>query len=146
MPKATNNVVNWPPKEKGWKPAPRPTSVKIGFYELAILWVSGDEWIKKYNPELMGQFDANQGYILMRLHDANGNNLSEQILRETLWHEMLHGCWWHMGLSDHPVMQGEEQEEEIIKRITHASLQAIQDNPEVMAYLSSLLFATKVAR
>lgn len=143
MPKATNGVVNWPPKEKGYRPAPRPTSVKIGFYELAIKWVD-EEWAKLYNPELMGQFDANQGHILMRMNDANGNLMNEQILRETLWHEILHGCWWHMGLSEHPVALSEEQEEEIIKRVTHASLQVIQDNPDVMAYLSSLLFATKV--
>jgi len=142
MPKATN-AVNWPPKEKGFRPAPRPTSVKIGFYELVIKWV-GEEWGKGYDPNLMGQFDANRGQIAMRLHDASGNLMNEQILRETLWHEVLHGCWWHMGLSDHPVKMDDDQEEEIIKRITHASLQVIQDNPEVMAYLSASLFSTKV--
>lgn len=136
------NSVNWPPKEKGFKPAPRPTSVKVGFYELAILWIADDQWTvpNGNDPGLQGSADMQDGCIRMRVQ----KDVHEQLLRETLWHEILHACWWHMGLSDHPVAQDKDQEEEIIKRITHASLQVLQDNPDVMAYLSAALYSTKV--
>jgi hypothetical protein len=68
--------------------------------------------------------------------------IHDQLLRETLWHEILHACWWHMGLVNHPVAP-DNQEEEIILRITHASLQVLQDNPEVLAYLSAGLYPEK---
>lgn len=134
--------VNWPTKVGDLRPAPRPVAVTVGFYELAIKWIPEAEWTKPegLDPTLCGQFDADKGHILMRV----GKDTHEQMLRETLWHEILHACWWHMALSDHPVEKGEEQEEEIIKRITHASLQVVQDNPEVMAYITAQLNRTKV--
>lgn len=134
MPKATK--VNWPPAEKGYRPAPRPTSVKVGFIEYAILWIPNDDWTTPNGqaPDLQGVFSAHDGTIRMRMW----KDMHEQMYRETLWHEILHACWWHMALSDH-----DEQEEEIVKRITHASLQVMQDNPDVMAYLSAALYEVK---
>lgn len=141
MPK---NKPKHPERTSAAQPAPRPTNVKIGFYNLVIKWIPEAEWREPngMDPGLQGQFDANVGRISMRVQ----TDVHEQMLRETLWHEILHGCWWHMGLTDHPVTDkdGEEQEEQIVKRITHASLQVIQDNPDVMAYLGAQLWQVKV--
>lgn len=142
MPKAPNTKVNWPPKTADMSPAPRPTAVTVGFYELAIKWIPDDKWVKPegIDPSACGQFDADRGHILMRVTP----DTHEQMLRETLWHEILHACWWHMGLSDYPVVKDDAQEEEIVKRITHASLHVIQENPGVMAYISAGLYRKKV--
>jgi hypothetical protein len=145
MPKATNNVVSWPPKEKGWKPAPRPTSVKIGHLEFSIHFIPETEWTvpNGNDPDLQGIFLANQGRINIRVQ----NDVHEQVLRETLWHEILHGCWWFMGMASLPVAPGldkESQEEDVVLRVTHCTFMVMQDNPDVMAYLSALLFSAKV--
>src|SRR3546814_6398717 len=106
MPKARK--VSWPPAEKNWRPAPRPTSVKIGHLEFAIHWIAEEEWTvpNGNDPDLQGIFLANQGRINVRVQ----NDVHEQVLRETLWHEILHGCWWFMGMAAHePGAQRNEQ-------------------------------------
>lgn len=142
---AKGNEVKWPPKEKGFKPAPRPTSVKIGHIEFAIHWIPESEWTvpNGNDPSLQGLFLPNAGRINMRLQ----SDMHEQTLRETLWHEILHGCWWFMGMASLPVAPGkdpEDAEEDVVLRITHCSLMVMQDNPDVMAYLSAALWSTKV--
>lgn len=143
---AKGNNVNWPPKEKGFRPAPRPTSVKIGHLEFGIHWISQSEWTvpNGNDPNLQGIFLANQGRINILIQP----DVHEQTLRETLWHEILHGCWWFMGMaaaSPVAVSKGDDElEEDVVMRLTHCSFMVMQDNPDVMAYLSALLFSAKV--
>lgn len=137
--------VTWPPKEKGYRPAPRPVSVKIGHLEYAIHWIPEQEWTVPHgnDPELQGIFLANQGRINIRIQP----DVHEQVLRETLWHEIMHGCWWFMGMAaTSPVANSkghDDLEEDVVMRITHASFMVMQENPDVMAYLSALLFGVK---
>jgi|ERR1700754_1851310 len=144
MPKAT--AVSWPPKEKGYRPAPRPTSVKIGHLEFSVHWISDAEWTTPngQDPGLQGIFLQTAGRINIRVQ----SDVHEQTLRETLWHEIMHGCWWFMGLTNTPVdpTKGEEHEEDLVMRITHCSFMVLQDNPDVMAYLSASLFSVKMPR
>lgn len=144
MPKARK--INWPPAEKDYRPAPRPTSVKIGHMEYAIHWINESDWTvpNGNDPGLQGIFLQNQGRINIRMQP----DVHEQTLRETLWHEVVHGCWWFMGLANSPVdpSRSEEHEEDLVMRITHCSFMVMQDNPDVMAYLSAGLYPKKADR
>jgi hypothetical protein len=143
MPKATK--VKHPAPAKGKQPAPRPTSVRIGHIDFAIRWISDEDWTTPngQDPSLQGIFYRTDGRINIRVQ----KDVHEQTLRETLWHEIMHGCWWWMGMTDLPVAPGkdaDDQEEDTVLRLTHASLLVMQENPEVMAYLSAGLFKKKV--
>jgi hypothetical protein len=143
MPKATK--VTWPPAEKGFKPAPRPTSVKVGIYEYVVLWIDDKEW--------RGMDDTDNGHIgdhhgpSARIRIRLVPDCHEQTFRETLWHEIMHAVWYQTDMNGNPVsveVVGEvDQEETIIARSSYLFLQVLQDNPDVMAYLSAMLYSVK---
>lgn len=113
--------------------------------EFAIHWISEAKWTAPSgnDPGLQGIFLANEG----RIHVRIPKDIHEQVLRETLWHEIMHGCWWFMGMAQLSVAPGkspEEAEEDTVLRLTHCSLMVLQDNPEVTAYLSAGLYPRKV--
>lgn len=121
------------PKKKVVK-SPRPQSVRVFFVDYRLHWYSEAEWLMgPLDNDMQGQCDTTTACIHMRVQP----DVHEQTLRETLWHEILHAIFWHMGFRDSPVPTTGDQEEEIIVRISHAILTVQQDNPEVMAYLAS---------
>lgn len=122
-------------KAKGAKSPKRPDSVKIFFINYHINWYTESEWLMSpLDNDMQGQADSLAGCIHMRVQP----HAHEQMLRETLWHEILHTLWWHMGLRDSPVHRdtNEETEEEIILRISHGIITVQQENPAVMAWLA----------
>lgn len=52
--------------------------------------------------------------------------------RDTLLHELLHGLWSEMGLSEEVK---DEHEETIVRRLGTALLYVLRANPELMDYL-----------
>jgi len=109
---------------------------KVFFLDYHINWYSEAEWLMSpLDNNLQGQCDSHASCIHMRQQPY----VHEQILRETLWHEILHAIWWHMGLRDNPVRTEdyEANEEEIILRLSHGIVTVQQDNPKVMAYLGT---------
>lgn len=125
------------------QPAPRPSSVKVGFYEYAIIWATEEEWLSGgFDVEKQGTCDANGARLNIRITP----NVHEQILRETLLHEIIHAIWWTLGLREFPIKTKdlEASEEEMVLRLTHPLLAVIQENPDVMAYLGAQLWKVKV--
>lgn len=142
---AKGNKVKHPSRTASAQPAPRPRSVKIGHIDFTINWIDDAEWTTPngHDPSLQGNFQSNEGRINIRVQ----KDVHEQTMRETLWHEIMHGCWWFMCLAQLPVAPGldkEDQEEDVVFRITHATLLVMQANPDVMAYLGAQLWKVKV--
>lgn len=113
----------------------RPKLVRVFFLDYHINWYTEAEWLMSpLDDNLQGQCDSQASCIHIRIQPA----VSEQILRETLLHEILHAIWWHMGLRDNPVKHddAEVNEEEMILRVSHGLLTVQQDNPDLMRYLT----------
>lgn len=112
----------------------RPNSVRIFFLDYHINWYTEPQWLMSpLDDNTQGQADSTASCIHMRVQP----HAHEQILRETLLHEVLHAIWWHMGLRDNPVKHedADVNEEEMILRLSHGMLTVQQENPALMRYL-----------
>jgi hypothetical protein len=114
---------------------PRPDHVFIGHLTVGIEWLSEDEWeIRRLGDDLRGISDHMKSFIGMRLMPAT----PEAMFQETLVHEILHLVWATMGLNHtHLHFPADEREEAIITTQSAGLMFVIQNNPEVMAYLTS---------
>ena len=124
----------------GAKGNSRPSRVKVGFFNYRINWRSEEDWLSSpLNNDMQGMHDAHTGCLHIRVQES----VHEQILRETLMHEILHAIWWHQGLRDFSFPRktdhlGDDQEERIVLAINHGLMGVLQENPKVMKWLSKL--------
>jgi len=91
------------------------------------IWVFGFDWdvmeVRSFDPILDGGrgiciLDAQQIFI--------ADNLTPQLERETVLHEILHVCEDAVGL---------DLEEQVVTRLSRALFATLKDNPDLRAYL-----------
>jgi len=138
MPKAT---VTDPAPKGGKQPAPRPVSVKVLFQTYAVIWMRDDIWrgCDLTSNDNIGEHNPVLGTMRIRLVPG----ATENYLRETLLHEILHSCWAMSDLNEKPLPADEDQEENIIARVSHLLATIILDNPDVFAYIGAQLYKKK---
>jgi hypothetical protein len=112
----------------------RPTSVRIGHVEYDLHWVDEQDWMAKYDKGQAGFFWADKGGIYIRMHNE-GDQRIEDSLRETLLHEILHGCWHHTNMAHHGAVEKEDLEEWVVGTLSYPLIDVLRDNPDVMKYL-----------
>lgn len=77
-----------------------------------------------------GYTDLSRQEIVLR------ETLAPGFERETLLHEVLHACAAFVGLSDRTAPEGRYTEEEFIAAIVGPLLGVLQDNPNLVEYLT----------
>lgn len=97
--------------------------VKICGIEYAIVFCDQIENVSEdANEQVLGNIRFSDGLIQIR------NEMSKDVTRQTLVHEILHGVFQHLGI---------EQQETQIDTLATAIYVLIRDNPLVIEYLSS---------
>ena len=110
----------------------RPTELVCGVHTMVIEWLSNTAWRnRELIEEAKGHHDWERGTITMRL-----TGCSEQLLRETLLHEVMHAVIAMSGLQKHwPSGTSEDPEEVLVEFSSVALLQVMQANPALVSYL-----------
>jgi hypothetical protein len=114
----------------------RPNAVKVGPFTYEIEWLDNGQWLTNgHSDDFGGLSDHEPMVIRMRATDAR----SEDSLRETLLHEVLHCVGAVIGINHFtPVADDENNAEEKIVTMTSPTLLGVlRDNPGVLAYLIS---------
>jgi hypothetical protein len=117
--------------------ASRPDFIKVGYLPITIEWVENADW--KQRPEFAehhgdgGLFIHAYGTIHIRYEEQT----SEQNLKETLLHEILHACWSTTQLNEENPKEWEDAEEQVVGRLSGTLLATLQDNPKVLKYLTA---------
>lgn len=115
----------------------RPTRVKVGYQWIKIKWLSEREWMSAGHAEN----DAGNSWwgvatINIRT-EQSGIVLAESAMQETLLHEILHMCYEVSNLNKAPFPEErDEREEQIVGMMAVPLTQVLQDNKEVLAYIS----------
>ena len=107
----------------------RPEVVKIGPFLFTIYWdkdrMINAAWEFGSGP-LSGHTDKQKLEIIIN------PEIDIQIQRETLWHEIKHGCYmWVASAIDNP------SEEQIIALTTPIELSVLRENKDVLEFLTS---------
>ncbi len=100
-----------------------PTSLKIGAYDWTVESVE-DLRDKETGDRLYGQCDPSQLVIRM-----NADIEREQLVAETLWHEVLHAIWNFFHLD------AKEDEEAAVSCMSTGITMVMRDNPDLKKYL-----------
>jgi len=108
-----------------------PTAVIVGAVTYTVTADPAD-WVVLGRADLLGHCDHNLALILLNPTSA------PDVLRLTLWHEVLHAAinaaagsppWKHLGGSK------EHREETVVRRLESPTLMVLRDNPDLAAYL-----------
>jgi hypothetical protein len=118
------------------KHAPRPDHVFVGPDTYAVEWLTDGEWLKSENDDNWCGLTEHIGRrIQMRLMDPS---TPEAHYQQILLHEVLHATWATAGLNHtHRHFPEDEREEELITSMTSPLLFVVQQNPHVLAWLTS---------
>lgn len=96
----------------------RPSSVKIGAYDITIEYIQGLD----VESNLHGDFN----YRKMKIR-INGDD-HPQVQYVTLWHELLHAIYWERSLTP-------TEEEDTVDRLSTGLAMVFKDNPVLAKYL-----------
>jgi len=96
-----------------------PKTVKVGAHVYSII-----QKPKSALPEELGTCDFDGLQILLR------KRLRKSVAKETLLHELLHACTYP-SLNEKTVT-----DEDFVTAVAPALLQVLQENPELVAYLT----------
>lgn len=96
-----------------------PKTVKVGVHTYSVVRKP-----KILLPDRLGECDFDGLQILVR------ERLKKSIARETLLHELLHACTYP-SLNDKTLT-----DEDFVTAVSPALLQVLQDNPELVEYLT----------
>lgn len=113
----------------------RPTSIKVGWATLNIVWVPEADWPKEDHGRC-GVTRVAQGEIRLLEYDGG----QEAWYREVLIHEALHAAHVVSGLGQYPSPEktsADEREEWVTTLLAGPMLSLIRDNPEAMAWLTA---------
>lgn len=115
------------------KPPVRPTSVKVGWADFSISYIANEEWGKKHpnHEDDSGLMWAVDQTIAVRCQDE----VHEQVIRETLLHEIMHAVWYISYLTYKKPNEFLDFEEEIVRHSSGPMLSVLQDNPILVKYL-----------
>lgn len=111
----------------------RPTTLTIGHVTYTIQWLNEKDWVKQHDPGKMGVFSATTADIFIRV-EIDGDDVAENALRETLVHEILHGCWHHQNMEGY--VPSEEVQEWVVGTMSMSLIQVLQGNPDVVKWVS----------
>ena len=104
--------------------AKRPTQVWVGARPYSIEY-DHDKIIIKYGGErLLGVSNHHNLTILI------DDDVAEQTIRDTLWHEIMHCIWSDAGMKDLTMT-----EEDMVGLVTPRLVSMMRVNPDVMAYM-----------
>ena len=108
-----------------------PTSVKIGYRDIEIQYVSPDFKTEEMT-DCYGQYKAREGLIQLQ-PDICGQELSNVML-----HECLHAVIYSSGLSQAKSCLKEEDDEEIVvNQLTNYLMGAFRDNPWLLDFIKN---------
>ncbi len=96
-----------------------PKTIKVGAHTYSVLRKS-----KTQMPKDIGSCDTDALQILVR------KQIRKSVARETLLHEILHACTYPSFLSKTMT------DEDFVEAVSPVLLQVIQDNPDLLAYLT----------
>jgi len=114
--------------------ARRPKQVVVGPWTYNIEFMSDKEWLDAgENPDWGGVSAHQETRIRLRMTPT----VSEDTLRETLLHEVLH-CVWAATQLNHFRPRKRDYEEQIVAMMSPTLLRVLSDNPAVLAYLVNL--------
>ena len=96
-----------------------PKTIKVGAHVYSVLRKT-----KTQMPDDLGSCDVDTLQILIR------QKIRKSVARETLLHELLHACTY-------PSFLGKTlTDEDFVEAVAPVLLQVIQDNPDLLAYLT----------
>lgn len=112
----------------------KPTEVMVGPHVYEIVWLTDPEWRENnLDDGEVGVTRRDTNKIYMRLMEGN-----EQLMRETLLHEVLHVVWGVSGLTYvHGSFDEDDREENIVRMQASPMLHFIQQNPDIVHYLEA---------
>lgn len=104
---------------------PIPTQIKIGPHVYAVVLKAKSQMPREAGELLDGQCDFDRLQILLRV------GLCRSKKKEYLLHEILHACTY-------PSLNGKTMDDEtFVDSTAPVLLQVLQDNPELVAYLTN---------
>jgi len=109
----------------------RPTKVKVLTVTYDIHWLTEDEWYKaRLDGDAVGMTERDMASICLRADST----ASEDALRATLTHELMHACTQAMRV-DSELANVSDGEEFFVSIIAPTFLHVLQANPAVVKYL-----------
>lgn len=113
----------------------RPTSVKVGYVDFTIRWLSDEEWRRECpgDQDNSGTTESTEARISIRV-PKDGHPVH---LRETLLHEIVHACFQVSGLSTENHRAMDDLEEAFVTRLTVVLIDVLRSNPDVTKFLLS---------
>ena len=104
----------------------RPTQVWIGAHLYSIEY-DHEKMMVKCGAERKSLLGVSNHHDLFILVD---DDVAEQVIRDVLWHEIMHCIWAECGMQDLDM-----SEEDIIGLMTPRLVSMMRVNPDVMAYM-----------
>jgi hypothetical protein len=104
----------------------RPTEVWVGAHLYTIEY-DHDKMMIKCGEERKALLGVSHHHNLSILID---DGVAEQVIRDTLWHEIMHCIWINAGMQDLNM-----NEEDIIGLVTPRLVSMMRVNPDVMSYM-----------
>ena len=95
-------------------------SIRIGYRQYQVKAWSDAELL---TTESYGQCDKQRAIIYVCTH------LDDDLVADTLLHEILHAIWHEYGLQD------DDREERIVHTLASGFIQVMKDNPNAIRYL-----------
>jgi len=115
---------------------PLPATVKAGYVTYTVKQCTPDEWKNAVDKHLRDAYGVTQHLpARILLHP----DLTDDVARLTLWHEVLHAAIETMTGGDDSQWQGlteGDAEEAVIRRLEHPTLSILRENPALVAYLT----------
>lgn len=106
-----------------------PKKIRVGpfTYEVVVDQAAIDREGVEEGDSRVGSCDLDGQRIIV------SPKLAKDQMKDTIWHEVLHGVSDQVGVS---VELGSENEERFIRRMATATLDLMQRNPKLLAYLT----------
>lgn len=112
----------------------RPTRIKVGYLTFNVDYLTEAGWKKAgHDDDAGGHMEGYTGTISVRVQSAKQH---EDCTREILLHEIMHACWYVAGFFSENLKEFDDIEESSILRTSPILLSVLQDNPDLMAYLT----------
>lgn len=101
-----------------------PSHIRIGIYNWEFI---------QWDPEEAEKQGLSGQCVPMNLEVKVRTDLPNVLHAEILKHEIMHACWFCVGLGD------QEDEESVVERLTPVLLQVRRDNPEIFKYIDAAI-------
>lgn len=110
-----------------------PTSVKVGYRDIEIQYVSPD-FLTDSLTDCYGEYRAREGKILVQ------HNLCGQEMACTIFHEVGHAIVYGSGLNQaNSCLKEDDNEEIVVNQMTNYFMGVFRDNPWFLDFLKEQL-------